>query len=178
MLDRDGVINVNREEHVRSWRDFEFLPGALEGIAALHRSGLRVAVVTNQSVINRRLATAASVEECHKHMCAVVAEHGGAIDGVFVCPHRPDEACSCRKPAPGLLLRAAKKLDFAIEDAILVGDHVTDLRAAERAGCASILTLTGRVEGVESLNLPSNCIGVMPDLLSVARHLDLQPGVL
>ncbi|MHB8491833.1 MAG: D-glycero-alpha-D-manno-heptose-1,7-bisphosphate 7-phosphatase [Solirubrobacteraceae bacterium] len=177
LLDRDGVINVNRELYVRTWEDFEFLPGALDALALLHRCGLRVAVVTNQSAINRGLTTRAAMDDCHRRMLNAVAAHGGAIEGVFLCPHRPEEGCACRKPAPGLLLEAAEKHGFAMQDALLVGDQLSDLQAAERAGCASILALTGRLDGAERLDPPPGCIGVMPDLLSAARWLAGVEGV-
>ena len=171
LVDRDGVINVNRTGYVRCWEDFEFLPGAVDALALLRRRGLRVAVVTNQSAINRGFTTRAAVDECHRRMLDAVAERGGAIEGVFLCPHTPEEGCDCRKPAPGLLRTAAEQLDFAVQDAVLVGDHVTDLQAAEHFGCDSILVLTGRLDATSQPDVPSGCVAVMPDLLAAAQCL-------
>ena len=100
-LDRDGVICQNRVDHVKSWAEFQFLPGALSAIAELTRAGCRVVVLTNQAVVNRGLMSAELVEEINRLMIEKVAEAGGRIDMVVYCPHRPEENCECRKPRPG-----------------------------------------------------------------------------
>jgi D-glycero-D-manno-heptose 1,7-bisphosphate phosphatase len=139
LLDRDGVINRMRTDYVKSWDDFELLPGALEAIGRLGRSGLEVIVLTNQSAIAQKLVTAQAVDEVHSRLAAMVIEHGGRIRAFLICPHSRDEGCSCRKPAPGLFFRARDELGVELADAIMVGDQIWDIEAARAAGCEAIL---------------------------------------
>jgi D-glycero-D-manno-heptose 1,7-bisphosphate phosphatase len=154
-LDRDGVINRQRPDYVKCWEEFEFLPGALDALRRLAEPGWPVAVITNQSAVGRGLVAAGTVAEIHRRMTAAVAAAGGRIDGVFVCPHRPDEGCTCRKPLPGLLLQAASAFGLRPADCYLVGDAVTDLRAARAAGCRPVLVRTG----LAGLDLPGLLAG-------------------
>lgn len=170
-VDRDGVINANRADHVLSWSEVEFLPGALDGLALLTRSGFDVIVVTNQAIVNRHQATRAAVDAIHARMVAEIERHGGAVRGVQVCPHRPDEGCGCRKPAPGLLLDAAVRYGVRLSDAILIGDHEHDLEAARRANCSSILVLSGRTPKWPTGQLPAGCLAVLPGLLDAAQFV-------
>src|SRR5579859_3809461 len=101
-LDRDGVINYNRADHVKSWSEFEFLPGSLQALASLRKANYRVFVVTNQAVINRGIVDQAVVEHIHMQMLEHISRAGGRIEAVLYCPHRPEENCFCRKPLPGL----------------------------------------------------------------------------
>jgi histidinol-phosphate phosphatase family protein len=137
-LDRDGVINRNRPDYVRRWDQFEFLPGALEAIRSLARENLSVLVVSNQSAIGRGLMSTWDLEEINTHMLEMVSAAGGRIDGAYYCPHSPDEGCLCRKPAPGLLLRAMRHFGVDPGRSCLVGDAVTDLLAAQEVGIPSI----------------------------------------
>jgi D-glycero-D-manno-heptose 1,7-bisphosphate phosphatase len=143
-LDRDGVICENRSDHVKSWEEFRFLPGARESLAALGRLGLPVIVITNQAIVGRGMVPAAVVDDIHRRMLAEVAAHGGRIDRVMYCPHRPDDACDCRKPEPGMLFQAAGEMGIDLAQSYLVGDAASDLVAGRRAGCRSFLVLTGR----------------------------------
>ena len=170
-LDRDGVINANRDSHVRSWDDFEFLPGALDAIAVLTRSGWRIVVVTNQAIINRGQITATELGQLHQRMADVVREHGGQLSAVYACPHRPDEGCRCRKPEPGLVIAAADQHNAELERSYLIGDHVTDVEAARRAGCRSILVLCGRHREFDGETVPDTCVAVVPDLLAAAHWI-------
>jgi histidinol-phosphate phosphatase family protein len=126
-LDRDGVINANRSDYVKSWDEFAFLPGVFEALRRLREGSRTVVVVSNQSAIGRGIAAPAVVDAIHRRMRAEVAEHGGRIDAVFYCPHRPDEGCECRKPRPGLLRRAARELGLDLARSYLVGDAVSDV---------------------------------------------------
>jgi D-glycero-D-manno-heptose 1,7-bisphosphate phosphatase len=167
LLDRDGVINVDQEGYVTSWSQFRFLPGALEGLRQLTAAGCRLAVVTNQAVIGRGLASAAQVEEVNARMVSALAEGGARIDAVLYCPHAPEESCACRKPRPGLLMEAGRRLGVAPADTCVIGDWVDDIAAARAAGCAvPILVLTGR--GRRALSL-AQVAGLGPFL--VARDL-------
>ncbi|RME75851.1 MAG: HAD family hydrolase [Chloroflexi bacterium] len=143
-LDRDGVICRNRSDHVKSWTEFEFLPGALESLALLAYLGWPVVVVTNQAAVHRNLVSEEAVQEIHRRMVAEVTAAGGRIDRVLYCPHRPDEACFCRKPEPGMLVQAAQEMGLTLAGSYLVGDAASDMLAARRVGCRPFLVLTGR----------------------------------
>ena len=139
LLDRDGVINRMRPDYVKRWEELELLPGAVEALARLSRAGCDVVVLTNQSAIGRGLTTRKQVEEIHRRLGAVVAQAGGRIQAFLLCPHTPVDGCACRKPAPGLLLRARDELGIDLARAVLVGDQLSDLEAARAAGCSAIL---------------------------------------
>lgn len=143
-LDRDGVINENRVDYVKSWEEFVFLPNVFEPLRQLAQNGLLTIVVTSQSAINRGLVLRERVEAIHRQMCEVVSRNGGRIDAVFTCPHRPDENCRCRKPEPGLLLEAAERFDLDLPRSYLIGDALCDIAAGLAVGCRSILVLTGQ----------------------------------
>jgi D-glycero-D-manno-heptose 1,7-bisphosphate phosphatase len=143
-LDRDGVICENRSDHVKSWQEFQFLPGAKSSLVTLSKLGPPIVVVTNQAVINRGLASAKVIEDIHKRMIAEVEADGGRIDRVIYCPHRPDEGCCCRKPEPGMLLQAAQELGLDLTRSYMIGDAATDLLAGQQVGCQTFLVLTGR----------------------------------
>lgn len=160
LLDRDGVINVRRPDHVKSWAAFRFAPGSLCALGRLATMGERVVVITNQSAVGRGLLTAAGLASIHVLMTHVVARAGGRIDRVYACPHRPDSGCGCRKPAIGLLLLAAAELDIDLRRSVLVGDSATDVQAALAAGCQPIFV--GEPEG----DLLLRGVPSAPDLLS------------
>jgi D-sedoheptulose 7-phosphate isomerase len=149
MVDRDGVINRNLEQGVRHWEEFEFLPGSLQGLELLARHGHRVVVVSNQAAIGRGHLTPAQLSDINRRMSAEVLAHGGSIDAIYVCPHSPEDECDCRKPAPGLLHRASADLGFALADSYFVGDHPTDIEAAEATGAKPVLVTSGRTSPLE-----------------------------
>ncbi|MDP2663182.1 MAG: HAD family hydrolase [Dehalococcoidia bacterium] len=143
-LDRDGVINENRPDHVRTWEEFRFLPRAAEAIAQLNMAGYLVFVVTNQAIVNRGQVSRTQVEGINDRMVEEIGKRGGRITEVLYCPHRPEELCECRKPNPGLLYRAAAKYSLDLRQSYLVGDAVSDVAAGLRAGCRNFLVFTGR----------------------------------
>jgi D-glycero-D-manno-heptose 1,7-bisphosphate phosphatase len=143
-VDRDGVICRNRTDHVKSWEEFVFLPGAVEAMVRLARTNMPIVVITNQAVINRGIITADVVEDINARMVQAIEAAGGRIDDVLYCPHRPDEQCDCRKPKPGMLLTAAKRWGVDLSQSYLVGDAKTDMQTAQSVGCRSYLVLTGR----------------------------------
>ena len=139
-LDRDGVISRRvLDGYVTSWQAFRFLPGALEALRELTDFGLPLYVITNQSCVNRGILPRSELDEIHARMTAAIAQDGGAVAQVYVCPHRPDEECDCRKPKPGLLLRAAREHGLDLESSWFVGDTAADVVAGERAGCRTCL---------------------------------------
>ncbi len=139
VLDRDGVINADSSEYIKSPDEWQPLPGALDAIAALTRHGFRVAIATNQSGIGRGLFTRATLEAIHAKLQAAVSAAGGRIASIHYCPHRPDAGCDCRKPAPGLLLAAAAEAGVAPTSMIFIGDKPSDVGAARAAGAEPIL---------------------------------------
>jgi D-glycero-D-manno-heptose 1,7-bisphosphate phosphatase len=143
-LDRDGVIIENREDYVRSWADVSFIPAALHALRKLSPLGWVIVIVTNQAVVGKGLVTLEAAEEINRRVVAEVVRHGGRIDAAYLCPHRPDENCDCRKPKPGMLLRAARDLDLDLSRSVMIGDAITDMQAARAAGVHGILVKTGR----------------------------------
>ena len=149
LLDRDGVLNEDRPRGVLQLEEFELLPGTLEALAALARARIPAAVVTNQAVVGRGLVSRATVEAIHERLQAAVRAKGGELLGIHVCFHGPDEGCACRKPAPGLLLEAARQHGFELARTALVGDDARDLEAAHRAGALAVLVRTGKGRATE-----------------------------
>jgi D-glycero-D-manno-heptose 1,7-bisphosphate phosphatase len=146
-LDRDGVINENRCDHVTCWDEFRFIPGARDAIARLTGAGVRVFVVTNQAIVNRGVVTPQEISAINERMVAEIVRAGGRVEAVAWCPHRPDEGCACRKPKPGLLLALARRYALDLHDTVLVGDALSDVQAGQAAGCSTVLVLTGRGRG-------------------------------
>ena len=137
LLDRDGVLNKRapKARYVRSWSEFEWLPGAKEALRLLNKAGYRVIVVSNQAGIGRGLMTETDLRQIHDKMRAEAAEAGGQIDKVYYCPHDWNEGCECRKPKPGLLFQAQRELNLDLSRTVFVGDDERDGEAADRAGC-------------------------------------------
>jgi D-glycero-D-manno-heptose 1,7-bisphosphate phosphatase len=174
-LDRDGVINENRSDYVKSWSEFRFLPGSKEALRQLTRAGHRILVCTNQACIARGILPVATVEDIHKRMLAEIARDGGSIEKVYYCPHGKDDGCFCRKPRPGMLLRARDELSIDMSDALFIGDSITDMRAGRAAGIPTLLVLTGL--GNEHLQAYSSEVcGSFPiaESLEVATRMILQ----
>ena len=142
-LDRDGVICRYRPDYVKSWEAFEFLPGSLGALKELAALGRPVIVVSNQSCIGRGLVTRETVDDINRRMMETVGTHGGRIDEVYICPHHPDEGCSCRKPGTAMLIEAAMKFDIDLSRSWVVGDNSTDIYMGQKAGCRTVLVRTG-----------------------------------
>jgi len=166
-LDRDGTIN-EQMGYINHLSRFHLLPGAARAIARLNRAGIPVVVVTNQSGLARGYFPAQLLDEVHAFMVRELAREGAHVDGIYVCPHHPEakvdlyrQACRCRKPDTGLLIRAARDLDLDLERSFMVGDRWSDVHCGHRAGAAPILVLTGYGRG---------------DLVHVGPEQDLQPA--
>lgn len=168
LLDRDGVINEEREDFVRSVEDWRPIPGSLEAIARLTRAGWDVVVVSNQSGIARGLLDEQALADIHAALRAAVESHGGRLAAILYCPHHPDEGCPCRKPEPGLVRQAERLLGRAARGAPFVGDRLSDVGAARRAGCVPVLVRTGR---------GGRLADDEPALLGVRVHRDLREFV-
>jgi D-glycero-D-manno-heptose 1,7-bisphosphate phosphatase len=142
-LDRDGVLIENRPDYVKDWSDVEFLENTFEAMRRLADSPLAVVVVTNQASIGRGFMEQATAWELHGRIVAEIQRHGGRIDASYLCPHRPEDGCLCRKPAPGMIHQAQRDLRLDLAASWLVGDAWTDLQAAAAAGVRGILVRTG-----------------------------------
>jgi len=136
-LDRDGVINKRPPEgdYVTRWEDFHILPGVAEGIALLNRTGFSVIVITNQRCVAKGMMTEADLQHMHERMTGVLARAGAKIDGTFYCPHEIEPPCDCRKPAPGMLLSAARLHGIDLRKSWMIGDSDNDVAAGLNAGC-------------------------------------------
>jgi D-glycero-D-manno-heptose 1,7-bisphosphate phosphatase len=146
-LDRDGVIIENRADYVKSIDEVHFIPGVLAALAGAARLPCRLVIVTNQSVIGRGLIDLETAGRINEYVVQRLAAAGGRMDGTYVCPHRPDFGCDCRKPAPGLLLQAAAELSIDLAASVMIGDALSDVLAGQRAGMRAILVRTGRGQG-------------------------------
>lgn len=146
ILDRDGVVNEDSDTFIKSPAEWVPVPGSLEAIARLNRFGYRVVVATNQSGIARGLFNLDTLNQIHQRMHNAVAEVGGQIDGVFFCPHGPDDNCECRKPAAGLFREIATRLRTNLASVPAIGDSLRDLQAAEAAGASPVLVRSGKGE--------------------------------
>ncbi len=142
LIDRDGTLNIDKV-YLADPAGFELFPGAGEGLARLAAAGFGLVVVTNQSGIGRGLITQAQLKAVHARMAAVLAGFGIRLDGVYVCPHAPEEPCDCRKPKPGLGLAAIRDLGFDPKEAFLIGDKTADIELGQAIGTPTILVRTG-----------------------------------
>lgn len=170
MIDRDGVINEDSTEFVKSVAEWRPIAGSLEAIAALHRAGWRVAVVTNQSGVGRGLYDAATLARIHEHMRERVRAAGGELAGVYYCPHVPEDHCACRKPQPGMFRQLERELGVAVAGAPYIGDRLSDVEAAEAVGARPLLVRTGSGAATEALLGPRR-VAVFDDLAAAARSL-------
>lgn len=150
-LDRDGTINRDSADYVKSREDFEFLPGSLEAIKNLTLNGFVSIVITNQSAVPRNLISLSELESVHKLLIETVALNGGEIKDLFYCPHLPEDECDCRKPEPGLIYQAQAKYGIDLTTAVMVGDSAKDIECARRAGCGrAVLVKSGKDNDVEN----------------------------
>ena len=172
ILDRDGVLNYEAPEgsYVRDPSEFHWLPGALEGLALLRRAGVRLSVATNQAGVGRGVMSLEQLAAVHERMQREAAAQGAALDAVLYCPHAPEEQCSCRKPAPGLIEAAVARSGVAASDTIVVGDDRRDLEAAQRAGVVAALVRTGKGRRTEAL-LGNAAVPAYDDLRELARAI-------
>ena len=175
ILDRNGTINVHREDFVKSDIEWTPLPGALEAVARLNHAGWHVVIASNQSGLGRGLFDMASLNAMHAKMHKMLAAVGGKVDAVFYCPHSPDEGCECRKPKPGLFLQIGDRYGIDLKGVPTCGDSLRDLQAGAAAGCEPHLLLTGMgaaCRGVDPLpsEYPANTV-VHTDLAAFVDFL-------
>ena len=170
ILDRDGVINHDSQDYIKTPEEWQPLPGSLNAIAALNAAGFRVVVVSNQSGIGRGLFSETEFSQIHRKMTSAVRAAGGEIAGFYYCPHRPDDDCDCRKPRPGLLERVKADFNISLAGVPLIGDKITDVELARRVGARPILVLTGYGQDTVA-TLDDNGVESFADLAAAARAL-------
>jgi D-glycero-D-manno-heptose 1,7-bisphosphate phosphatase len=157
ILDRDGTINEDRDDFVKSPDEWVPLPGALEAIARLNHAGWHTVVATNQSGLGRGTFDMATLNTMHAKMNQLLAGHGGRIDAVFFCPHAPDDQCNCRKPMPGLFMQIGERFGVELADVPTVGDSLRDLQAGAAVGCPTHLVRTGKSMGLDAEQIERLC---------------------
>ncbi|MFA5063442.1 MAG: D-glycero-beta-D-manno-heptose 1,7-bisphosphate 7-phosphatase [Candidatus Omnitrophota bacterium] len=177
-LDRDGVINryPGDKLYVTSVKKFSFLPGAKSAIAKLSKNGFKIFIASNQAGVGRGIYAKRTLEAITRKMLLEVEEAGGKIDKVYYCIHRKDAGCSCRKPKPGLLKNAAKEFKFDITRSFFIGDTIRDVITANRAGCKSILVLSGKEKLANQKNWEVQPDFIFKNLKSAANFLMLNQG--
>jgi D-glycero-D-manno-heptose 1,7-bisphosphate phosphatase len=171
ILDRDGVINEDSDEFIKSPTEWIPIRGSLEAIARLHRAGWRVVVATNQSGVARQLFDLDMLARINETMHRRVIESGGLIDAVFFCPHGPDDGCRCRKPLPGMFHDIAERLHTDLQGVPAIGDSLRDIQAAQAAGASPMLVKTGKGFGAVSHPDFDPQVPVFNDLYGAVNHL-------
>ncbi len=171
ILDRDGVINEDSDDYIKSVDEFIPLPGSLAAIARLNRAGYTVAVATNQSGVGRGLFDLATLRAMHDKLARLLAKEGGRVDRVFYCPHAPDDTCDCRKPLPGLMQQIAAHYKASLAGVPVIGDSLRDLEAARAVGARPILTRTGKGQRTLAADRGLEGVPVYADLAAVVDDL-------
>ncbi len=171
ILDRDGVINYDSEQFIKSPEEWRPIPGSLEAIASLSQAGYRVVIASNQSGVGRGLFDMATLNSIHVKMHKLVTQAGGRIEAVFFCPHAADSRCACRKPKPGLFQEISLRYHHDLKGVPAIGDSLRDLQAAHAAGARPILVLTGKgMRTLEAGELPEGT-QVFDNLAEAVRAL-------
>lgn len=170
-LDRDGVINEDSPEYIKSWDEFRFIPGSIQAVRDLTRNGFEIIVITNQSAIGRKMITPRELSRMHRKMKDELEAKGGKIRDIFFCPHLPEAGCGCRKPKAGLIRQAMDKYRIDLSRSSMVGDSAKDVECARNAGCGhAVLVRTGNGDRARKALLKKN---ISPDYFAA----DLQKAV-
>jgi len=171
ILDRDGVINYDSDEYIKTVDEFIPLPGSLQAIARLNKAGYKVFVATNQSGIARGYFDNNTLQLMHDKLDNLLSVHGGHIDGIFYCPHAPEDECDCRKPLPGLLHQIARHTGQSLDNVPVVGDSLRDLEAAREVGARPYLVRTGKGERTLANGEGLDDVPVFDNLADLVDHL-------
>lgn len=171
ILDRDGVINQDRDDYVKNSLEWVPLPRSLDAIALFSQAGWRVVVATNQSGIGRGLFDMHALNAMHEKMHHLTGKAGGRIDAVFFCPHKPDAGCTCRKPKPGMMLDIAERFGVKPESLWVIGDSLRDLQAVDQVGGRALLVRTGKGTAAEAAGGLPEGTRVFDDLYDAATWL-------
>jgi D-glycero-D-manno-heptose 1,7-bisphosphate phosphatase len=171
LLDRDGVVNQDAPDYIKSTNEWRPIPGSLEAIARLNRAGCVVVICTNQSGVGRKRFTEATLSTIHEALESALAAAGGRLDAIVYCPHRPDDGCGCRKPKPGMLLAARARFATARQRVWYVGDSLRDVEAALAAQCIPVLVRTGNGTNDETAARRTGARHVFDDLAAATRWI-------
>lgn len=172
ILDRDGVINHDSDNFIKSPDEWEAIPGSLEAIARLNQAGYRVVIASNQSGVGRGLFSIEDMNAIHDKMHRELSAIGGVIDAIFFCPHKPNDRCDCRKPKPGLFNEIARRFRTLLIGVPAIGDSLRDIEAARTAGAWPILVRTGNgLATLEKENAELEGVPVHDNLSDVVEHL-------
>lgn len=171
ILDRDGVINHDSDEYIKSPEEWLPIDGSPEAIAALNQAGYRVVVATNQSGIARGYFDVPTLDAIHEKMHSIVENAGGKIEAIFYCPHSPTDGCNCRKPLPGLLHQIEKQFSISVEGVPFIGDSLSDIACAKNAASMPLLVRTGKGSKTENQINASDNIPVFDDLSRAVGYL-------
>ncbi len=171
ILDRDGVINHDSREYIKSPEEWIAISGSLEAIADLNRAGYHVLVATNQSGIARGYYDIETLDRIHEKFARELAAVGGHIEEIFFCPHHPDDKCICRKPRPGMLQQICNKYHLDAKSIYFIGDSMADVEAALAAGCQPLLVLTGNGKKTLATYANSHRIPAFDDLAAAVEFI-------
>ena len=171
ILDRDGVINKDSTDFIKSADEWIPEAGSIDAIAGLNHAGYTVTIACNQSGISRGVFDITNLNAMHEKMHRLVRQAGGHIDGIFFCPHSPADKCNCRKPLPGLLFQIARRFSVSLENVPFIGDSQSDIEAANLAGAKPILVRTGKGKKTEQTLGPDSTVAVYDNLASAVDAL-------
>lgn len=171
ILDRDGVINQDSKDYIKSADEWRAIPGSPEAIARLTHNGYRIVVASNQAGLARGKLTIEALNTIHHKMHDQISRYGGVIEAVFFCPHGPDDGCGCRKPEPGLYNEIARRLHVNLQGVISIGDKLSDVEAARAAGASPVLVKTGNGQSIVDNNEQPDDVPVYDDLAAAVDDL-------
>jgi len=177
-LDRDGVICKDKNDYVKSWDEFVWIPKARDALRRLNDNRHIAIVITNQSAVGRGLTSQQAVEDIHLRMMKSISQAGGRIERAYYCPHRSEDECSCRKPKPGLLLKAARDFAIDLKSSYLVGDKLSDIEAGYRVGCTTIMVNPDKTKHLpKDKRYPDYIVSDLSEGVELILRLDLSPGI-
>jgi D-glycero-D-manno-heptose 1,7-bisphosphate phosphatase len=172
ILDRDGVINYDSENYIKSPAEWKAIPGSLEAIAALKKSGTKVVIASNQSGLGRGYFSLKTLHEIHQKLQLELHALNTSLDGIYFCSHHPDQNCECRKPKPGLLQQISRDFSIDLQQAIVIGDSYRDIQAAKAVHAKPYLVLTGKgAQTYQRYQQQLADVAVFDDLRAVVTEL-------
>ncbi len=170
LLDRDGVVNQDSDDFIKSPQEWQPIPRSIEAISLLNQHGYKIIIITNQSGLQRGLFDLDTLRQIHAKMCRLVEKQGGKIEAIYFCPHGPDDDCCCRKPKPGLLQKFSKDYNTKLDNIFFIGDSLKDIQAGKSVGAEMLLVKTGKgcrtLQDNPGLNVP-----VFEDLYDAAKFI-------
>src|SRR3989338_4932304 len=170
ILDRDGVINFDSDNYIKSPDEWIPIPGSIEAIALLTKAKYKMVIATNQAGVNRGKFSLETLQKIHQKMLTTIESSGGKIEKIYFCPHHPDENCDCRKPQPGMFYQIQRDFKIKSDDMIYVGDSLKDYEVAQKIGCTFFLVRTSNGIKKEKTLTPSSKVKIFDDLISFVNY--------